>query len=143
MFMTVGPSIPARLADREIDECSSVDSESCWDEQEDIADDEVPEWGVWVYCLFLRRSLRQSSAPCRVADHADHQGRKLLRLVRHSQRETVAASSPTRVDSSAEGVWGQCGPQDSESTPQSVQVARLGVVASQVGRPEVFPLAGD
>ena len=39
-------TIPARLADREVDECSSVGSESCWGEQEDIADDEVPEWGV-------------------------------------------------------------------------------------------------
>ena len=122
----------------------------CWfgvllGEQEDIAHDEVPEWGV----LPLPTSFAQAvPAPhvvdCdRVADHAEHQGRKRLCLIRHSQRETVAASSPTQVDSSAEGVRGQCGPQDSESTPQSVQVARLGVVASQVGRPEVFPLAGD
>ena len=66
----------------------------------------------------------------RVADHVEHQGWKRLRLIRHSQCETVAASSPTRVDSSAEGVRGQFGPQDSESTPQSVQVARMHDVAS-------------
>ena len=31
---------------REVDDCSSAGSESCWGEMEDIADDEVPEWGV-------------------------------------------------------------------------------------------------
>ena len=29
-----------------VDDCSSVSSESCWGEMEDIGDDEVPEWGV-------------------------------------------------------------------------------------------------
>ena len=36
-------TIPARLADREVDECSSAGSESCWGEREDIGDDEVAE----------------------------------------------------------------------------------------------------
>ena len=31
---------------REVDDCSSADSESCWGEMEDIRDDEDPEWGV-------------------------------------------------------------------------------------------------
>ena len=31
---------------REVDDCSSAGSESCWGEMEDIGDDEVPEWGV-------------------------------------------------------------------------------------------------
>ena len=101
-----------------------------------------------VGCLFQRRSLRQSLRPMLLIvtgwrTMLNIKGRKRLRLIRHSQCETVAASSPTRVDSSAEGVRGQFGPQDSESTPQSVQVARLDVVGSQVGKPEVFPLAAD
>ena len=135
-------TIPARPANREVHECSSAGSESCWGGKEDIADDEVPERGA----LPLLASFAQAvPAPhvvgCdRVAHHAEHEGRQSLRLIRHSQRETVAASS---VNSSAEGVRGQCGPQDSERTPQSVQVARLGDVASLVGRPEVFPLTGD
>ena len=48
-------TIPARLADREVDECSSTGSESCWGETEDIGGDEVVEWG---HCLSPRQSLR-------------------------------------------------------------------------------------
>ena len=31
---------------RDVDDCSSAGSESCWGEMEDIGDDEIPEWGV-------------------------------------------------------------------------------------------------
>ena len=100
MSMTMGPSIqlcwirkqkiwvperdtiPARSADREVDECSSVRSETCWGEKEDIADVEVPEWGV----LPPPTSAQAVPAPrvvnCdRVADLVEHQGRKRLRLI--------------------------------------------------------------
>ena len=74
-------------ADREVDECSSAGSESCWGETEDIGDDEVVEWGA----LPLHSSIAQAvPAPhvvdCdRVAHRAEHQG---------SQGRLVAASSP-------------------------------------------------
>ena len=82
-------------ADREVDECSSAGSESCWGETEDIGDDEVVEWGA----LLLPSSIAQPVpalhvVDCdRVAHRAEHQGSQ-GRLIRHSQRETVAASSP-------------------------------------------------
>ena len=71
--------VPEDVGDHSDDECSSARSESCWGEMEDIGDDEVPEWGV-TYPL----------------SRAEPQGGPS----RHSQRETVAASSlPDGVDS--------------------------------------------
>ena len=50
-----------------------------------------------VYCPFQAQAVPAPHVvDCdRVADHVEHQGRKRLRLIRHSQCETVAVSSPT------------------------------------------------
>ena len=83
--------IPARFADREVDECSSAGSESCWGEMEDIGDDEVVEWGT---LPFAQAVPAPHVFDCdRVAHRVEHQGSQ-GRLIRHSQLETVAASSP-------------------------------------------------
>ena len=42
-------------ADREDDDCSSAGSESCWGEREDIAEDDVVEWGAGALPLPTRR----------------------------------------------------------------------------------------
>ena len=83
-------TIPARLADREVDECSSAGSESCWGETEDIGDDEVVEWGS---LPFAQAVPAPHVVDCdRVAHRVEHQGSQ-GRVIRHSQLETVAASS--------------------------------------------------
>ena len=83
--------IPARFADREVDECSSAGSESCWGETEDIGDDEVVEWGTLPFAQVVPAP---HVVDCdRVAHRVEHQGSQ-GRLIRHSQVETVAASSP-------------------------------------------------
>ena len=84
-------TIPARFAHREVDECSSAGSESCWGETEDIGDDEVVEWGT---LPFAQAVPAPHDVDCdRVAHRVEHQGSQ-GRLIRHSQLETVAASSP-------------------------------------------------
>ena len=46
----------ATWVDRDLDESSSVQSESCWGEMEDRNDEEVEEWGlVRRHLLFIRR----------------------------------------------------------------------------------------
>ena len=88
-------TIPARLADWEVDECSSAGSESCWCETEDIGDDEVVAWGALPFLSSIAQAvLAPHVVDCdRVGHRVEHQGSQ-GRLVRHSQRETVAASSP-------------------------------------------------
>ena len=78
LFDSLGPNnessslIPGDVGGPSDDECSSAHSEPCWGEMGDIGDDEIPEWGV-TYPL----------------SGAEPQGGP----TRHSQRETVAASS--------------------------------------------------
>ena len=65
---------------------------------EDISDDEAVEWGVLPHPTPLAHAVpAHHVVECdRVAHRADPQGRprvKRLRLIRHSQRETIAASS--------------------------------------------------
>ena len=86
--------------EREDDECSSVHSEFCWGEMEDIGDDEVPEWGVLPCPTSLAHAIPgPHGVDCdRVANHAESQNgskKKRLLLIRNSQHETVAASSPS------------------------------------------------
>ena len=71
-----------------------------WGETEDIGDDEDVEWGALPHPTPFTHALpAHHVVECdRVAHRADHQGRpqvKRLRFIRHSQRETVAASSPS------------------------------------------------
>ena len=85
-------------ADREVDECCSAGSESCWGEMENIGDDEAVEWGALPHPTSFPHAVpAHHVVECdMVAHRADHQGRpqvKRLRLIRHSQRETAAASS--------------------------------------------------
>ena len=75
-------TIPARFADREVDECSSAGSESCWGETEDTGDDEVVEWGT---LLFAQAVPAPHVVDCdRVPHRVEHQGSQ-GRLLKHSQ----------------------------------------------------------
>ena len=64
-------------ADREVGQCSSAGSESCWGEMEDIGDDDAVEWGAlphptpWAHAVFAHHVVECD----RVSHCADHQGR--------------------------------------------------------------------
>ena len=67
---------------------------------EDTGDDEAVEWGALLHPMRLAHAVpAHHVVECdRVAHRADLQGRQKmirLRLTRHSQREMVAASSPS------------------------------------------------
>ena len=109
-------------AEREADECSSAQSESCWGEMEDIGDDEVAEWGTLSCPTSLAHAIPgPHGVDCdRVANHAESQRgskKKRLLLIRNSQNETVAAFGALDDDAAS---WSR----DSKDT-ETVQKWRL------------------
>ena len=91
--------IPGNVGGHSDDECSSARSESCWGEMEDIRNDEVVDWGVTHSMSFVHVVPSLHALNCdRVAVRAEPKGGrsevKRSHPIRHSQRETVAASSP-------------------------------------------------
>ena len=97
------------------DEGGHIYDQIRWGETEDIGDDEAVEWGALLIHPHL--SLHHVVESDRVAHRADHQGRpqvKRLRLIKHSQRETVAASSPSSRNRFA-ALDDDTAPRDSEA----------------------------
>ena len=89
--------IPADVDGHTDDECRSARSESCWAKMDDVGDDEVVDWGVTHPMSSVHVVPAPHALSCdRVAVRAEPKGRSKVKrshLIRHSQRETVAASS--------------------------------------------------